>query len=163
VETNDNVDAAVEAYTRLLPSRIWNEPPFSTDLRGRDTSADRASRSNISMTPRVPFSPPVPDAPLTPRTIGSFTMDYSHRMTQMTCNLILFCPSKDYIGLAPRFAHGGDKFYLLLGCDTPVIIRTKDDGTHELIGAAYLHRFMRVEIRDFIARGELQLETFVMS
>lgn len=73
-------------------------------------------------------------------------------MAQVTCNRTLFCTSKDYIGLASHFTQDGDKICVLLGCDTPVIIREKDDMTQELICAAYLHGFMQGEAFDYIER-----------
>jgi hypothetical protein len=93
--------------------------------------------------------------------VGSFTWDYSDRMAQVTRNRVLFCTSKDYIGLAPHFGQAGDKICVLLGCNTPVVIREKDDVTYELIGDAYVYEFMQGEALDCIERGEAELEVLL--
>jgi hypothetical protein len=52
---------------------------------------------------------------------------------------------------------------VLLGCNTPVVLREKRDETYELIGAGYLHGFMQGEALDILKRGEKKIEDFVLS
>jgi hypothetical protein len=73
-------------------------------------------------------------------------------------NLALFYTSKGYFGLAPRATQNGEKVYVFLVCDHPIIVREKSDGTHELIGYSYLPGFMQGEAFDELDRGEVELE-----
>jgi hypothetical protein len=48
-------------------------------------------------------------------------------------------------GLAPLAAKQGDIVTALLGCDTPMILRSNADGSYKLVGAAYCDGFMTGE------------------
>jgi hypothetical protein len=121
---------------------------------------DEEDSTHLAARAQVPFAPEVPWAS---KYIGGFTWDYDDRMKQVMRNRNLFYTSEGYLGLAPASATDGDKVCVLLGCNTPVILREKDDETYELVGAGYLHGFMHGEALDMLERGEKKLEDFVLS
>lgn len=47
-----------------------------------------------------------------------------------------------YIGLAPSSTLPGDKICVLYGCHAPIMLRPRGDGSHTLIGDAYIHALM---------------------
>jgi hypothetical protein len=69
-----------------------------------------------------------------------------------------YISSTGYVGLAPLHIEVGDELVIFLGSKTPYVIRTNKDGTHTLIGEAYVHGIMygellendQVEVRDYI-------------
>ncbi|KAK2046240.1 HET-domain-containing protein [Colletotrichum somersetense] len=67
--------------------------------------------------------------------------------------------SRHYVGLAPMHTLPGDKIVILLGGETPYVIRKTDYGFYEVVGEAYVHGIMYggfmtddVEIREFRLR-----------
>ena len=52
---------------------------------------------------------------------------------------------EDYIGLAPLEALPGDHICILLGCDTPICLRSAPNHQFRLVGDCYVHGFMKGE------------------
>ena len=47
-----------------------------------------------------------------------------------------------YIGLAPEAAEPDDQVCVLLGCQSPLLLRPKEIGFHEVVGECYIHGLM---------------------
>ena len=47
-----------------------------------------------------------------------------------------------YIGLAPMATKPGDEVCVLLGCQTPLVLRPCGDGSHKVVGECYIDGFM---------------------
>ena len=50
-----------------------------------------------------------------------------------------------HIGLAPLAAKAGDQVCILLGCQSPLLLRSDDHGYHTVVGECYVHRVMEGE------------------
>lgn len=69
-----------------------------------------------------------------------------------------YISSSGYVGLAPMHVEVGDELVVFLNSKTPYAIRSNNNGTHSLIGEAYVHGIMygemfkddEVEVKDFI-------------
>ena len=57
----------------------------------------------------------------------------------------LFTATNGYIGLAPEFSRAGDNVCIILGCQTPLILRSDGRGTRKVIGQCYVHGVMEGE------------------
>ena len=53
-----------------------------------------------------------------------------------------FTTDGGYIGLAPIATKPGDQVCILLGCDTPLVLRPGGDGYHKVVGGCYIDGFM---------------------
>ena len=58
----------------------------------------------------------------------------------------LFTSSQGYLGLAPHGSKEGDWIFVVLGADIPYVLRPGADGSHELIGEAYVQGIMDGEV-----------------
>ena len=47
-----------------------------------------------------------------------------------------------YIGLAPTATNPGDEVCILLGCQSPLVLRPCGDGSHKVVGECYIDGFM---------------------
>ncbi|KAK0510554.1 hypothetical protein JMJ35_006986 [Cladonia borealis] len=54
----------------------------------------------------------------------------------------LFTTVDGYIGLAPIATKPGDEVCILLGCQTPLVLRPCGDGYHKVVGDCYIDGFM---------------------
>lgn len=48
----------------------------------------------------------------------------------------------DHMGLAPKSARKGDQVYVLLGCQSPMLLRPGEPGRWSVVGECYTHGFM---------------------
>ncbi|KAL8650250.1 MAG: hypothetical protein Q9226_005219 [Calogaya cf. arnoldii] len=49
------------------------------------------------------------------------------------------------VGLAPNTAHQGDSIVVLLGCQSPIVLRPRGDEDHLVVGEVYVHDLMTGE------------------
>ncbi|KAG9235102.1 heterokaryon incompatibility protein-domain-containing protein [Amylocarpus encephaloides] len=72
------------------------------------------------------------------------------RWTDTVVNMArrLAVTNKGYIGMAPSRAQQGDAVCILHGCNLPILLRPRGDGSFELIGEYYLDGFMNGEAFD---------------
>ncbi|KAI3333872.1 HET-domain-containing protein [Ustulina deusta] len=52
----------------------------------------------------------------------------------------------DYIGLSRAPVQPGDEVFIILGCDSPMIVRPRSDGEYEVVGDCYIHGAMDGEV-----------------
>ncbi|KAI1429762.1 HET-domain-containing protein [Xylaria sp. FL1777] len=64
----------------------------------------------------------------------------SHMIWVANCHV--FTVSNGYIGLAGGPTQLGDKVFIILGCDNPMIVRPTYNGEYEVVGACYIHGVM---------------------
>lgn len=69
----------------------------------------------------------------------------------------LFVTKDGYIGTAPMGAQKGDRICVLLGCNVPVIIRSKGDN-FLIIGDTYIYGMMNGEVMQDVQNGKHRLE-----
>ena len=67
----------------------------------------------------------------------------------------IFRTRDDLVGIGPRSLQVDDRIFVLPGANVPFIVRKRADGTHNLVGEAYVHGIMHGEALD---RGDLKLE-----
>jgi hypothetical protein len=80
--------------------------------------------------------------------IGWAEDDVEHILTNIRrfCKGRAFYMTNDGIpGLAPLTAKEGDIITVILGCDSPIILRPTQDGSYKFIGEAYCDGFMHGE------------------
>jgi hypothetical protein len=77
-------------------------------------------------------------------------------------NRMLCITSNGYIVLASAQAEEGDLICILLGGQTPFILR-KGDRQHYLIGACYVHGIMDGEAMKELYEGKYEIQDFVIS
>ena len=53
-----------------------------------------------------------------------------------------FTTNDGYIGLAPIATKPGDQVCILLGCQSPLVLRPCGDGSHRVVGECYIDGFM---------------------
>lgn len=88
----------------------------------------------------------------------------------ITTNRLLSTTSKGYIALVPKQAKDGDHIVVLYGGFTPFVWRLKEGTTQgigrerrwQLIGEAYVHRFMDGEAVDDLNDGDGKEEDFIL-
>ena len=57
----------------------------------------------------------------------------------------IFRTRDNLIGIGPRSIQTGDEIFILPGSNVPFIMRKREDGTHKLVGEAYVHGIMHGE------------------
>ena len=55
---------------------------------------------------------------------------------------VFFTTEAGFIGLAPKAARKGDQVHILLGCQSPMLLRPEDTSTFSVIGECYIHGLM---------------------
>ena len=55
---------------------------------------------------------------------------------------VFFTTEAGFIGLAPKAARKGDQVHILLGCQSPMLLRPEDTGTFSVVGECYIHGLM---------------------
>ena len=55
---------------------------------------------------------------------------------------VFFTTEAGFIGLAPKAARKGDRVHILLGCQSPMLLRPEETGTFSVVGECYIHRLM---------------------
>ena len=60
-------------------------------------------------------------------------------------NRTFFAATKGYIGLAPESTRPGDETCIILGCQTPLVLRSDGLGCRKIIGQCYVHGIMEGE------------------
>ncbi len=55
---------------------------------------------------------------------------------------VFFTTEEGHIGLAPHRIDPGDQVCIVLGCQSPLVLRKNEVGDHEVIGECYLHGVM---------------------
>ncbi len=63
-------------------------------------------------------------------------------------NRIPFLTSKGRLGLGPNTMLLGDTVSILLGCQTPFVLRKTEVGHYRIVGEAYLEGTMNGELMD---------------
>ncbi|KAI0911997.1 HET-domain-containing protein [Ustulina deusta] len=63
-----------------------------------------------------------------------------------TADFHVFTMSNDYIGLSRAPVQPGDEVFIILGCDSPMIVRPRSDGEYEVVGDCYIHGAMDGEV-----------------
>lgn len=59
-----------------------------------------------------------------------------------TLGRIFFITENGFVGLAPRAARRGDQLYVLLGCQSPMLLRPEEDCRFSVVGECYAHGLM---------------------
>ena len=87
---------------------------------------------------------------------------YVYKCYEITSsNRSVFTTTRGNIGLAPRSVLPGDKAVILLGCNTPLILRPCGPN-YRVIGECYLHNLMKGESMNDIEKGTFMLKDFVI-
>ena len=55
---------------------------------------------------------------------------------------VFFTTEAGFIGLAPKAARKGDQVHILLGCQSPTLLRPEDTSTFSVVGECYIHGLM---------------------
>ena len=66
-----------------------------------------------------------------------------------------------YLGLVPAAARCGDVVAVLMGCDTPLVLRRRD-GEYEVVGECYVHGIMHGEVIDMVTDGKQKIEEITL-
>lgn len=91
---------------------------------------------------------------------GKGLSDYCDQLRAVAQDRRPLLVAGNYIGIGPRETKEGDLVFILLGADTPYILRRhSQDETLHLIGEAYVHGVMDGEIM----KGDPAIETIVLS
>ncbi|OMP82774.1 hypothetical protein BK809_0000964 [Diplodia seriata] len=62
--------------------------------------------------------------------------------------------AKGYLGLAPAATEAGHKIFIILGCDSPIVLQNR--GNHyRVVGECYVQGFMNGEIDEIVRKGHL--------
>ncbi|KAI0008562.1 heterokaryon incompatibility protein-domain-containing protein [Xylariaceae sp. FL0662B] len=86
-------------------------------------------------------------------------LEWYARQMEMTCyGRRFFITNKGSMGLAPPQGRPGDDLVFFPGGKYPFVLRTRDDGTHELVGGCFLYDFDvfalfledNIETREFV-------------
>ncbi len=92
--------------------------------------------------------------------IGAGLTDYCEQLQVVAQGRRPILVSGDYLGIGPRETEQGDLVFILLGADTPYILRRNcQDETLRLIGEAYVHGVMDGEAME----GNPAIETIALS
>ncbi|KAK5691319.1 hypothetical protein LTR17_025685 [Elasticomyces elasticus] len=68
-----------------------------------------------------------------------------------------FTTATGLLGLTPPSSHEGDQVWFFSGAKLPFVLRPEADGIHyTLVGEAYVHGYMRVEILDVTAESDFK-------
>ena len=67
---------------------------------------------------------------------------YLSRIAFQTRGRSSFTTVDGYIGLAPTATKPNDEVCILLGCQTPLVLRPCGDGSHKVVGECYIDGFM---------------------
>ncbi|MDI1490377.1 MAG: hypothetical protein OHK93_001579 [Ramalina farinacea] len=60
-------------------------------------------------------------------------------------NRTFFTTTDGYIGVAPESTRAGDEICIILGCQTPLVLRSDGRGNREIFGKCYVHGIMEGE------------------
>jgi hypothetical protein len=77
-------------------------------------------------------------------TADDYGATYSHAP-----HLCLFRTTKGYLGVGPESLAEGDSIWVICGSRVPLILRDAGGDNHRLVGAAYLHGFMKRKSSNF--------------
>jgi hypothetical protein len=91
----------------------------------------------------------------------SFTEPFVSAVVRASHNRRLCTTSRGYMVLAPTAAMQGDLVCVLLGGQTPFILRP-DNGKLHLVGACYVHGIMFGEAMEDLQAGRYELQDFVL-
>ena len=69
-----------------------------------------------------------------------------------------FSLSNGMLGLAPNTMEPGDKVFIIIGCETPIILRDAGHGEYRIIGDAYVYGVMDGEL----VEHDPEIETIVI-
>ncbi|KAI9691963.1 MAG: hypothetical protein M1820_009671 [Bogoriella megaspora] len=64
---------------------------------------------------------------------------------------------KGYLGLVPGSTQQGDVIAVLMGCDTPLVLR-KSGSAYEVVGECYVHGIMHGEVLRMVEEGKCKIE-----
>ena len=73
---------------------------------------------------------------------GPIYADYITLVKYITKNRALFTTQEGKIGLAPRRIETGDRLCIVLGCQSPLVLRANKFGNHSVVGECYLDGMM---------------------
>ena len=74
--------------------------------------------------------------------ISQETQIYLSQVYSKMLGRSFFTTADGYIGLAPKATKPGDEVCILLGCQTPLLLRPCGDGSHKVVGECYIDGFM---------------------
>ena len=86
---------------------------------------------------------------------------YEELVTSFLERRTLFTLEDGYFGIGPPGTMKGDRLYILLGCELPLLIRPQDQH-HVLVGSCYVYGAMRGEFMDDVDTGKRRVETVVL-
>jgi hypothetical protein len=75
----------------------------------------------------------------------------------------IFQTREGHLGIGPDFTEPGDFLCLLMGCDAPVILRRRENGSYMFIGDSFVSEFMRGDGMRGLKAGRYSLTKFSMT
>jgi hypothetical protein len=69
---------------------------------------------------------------------------------------------KGYVGFVPKKSAVGDRIFVLMGCDVPLVLRPCGKGVYRLVGECYVHGIMKGEAMEALDKGKYVLETVTL-
>ncbi|KAI1259471.1 HET-domain-containing protein [Xylariaceae sp. FL1019] len=71
---------------------------------------------------------------------------YQHVAANWLRDCCIFTLSNGYVGLIYGKPQIGDEVFVMLGCDAPMLLRARLDGSYEVVGDCYVHGIMDGEV-----------------
>jgi hypothetical protein len=96
-----------------------------------------------------------------PDAVRDFTEPFVSAVVRASQNRRFYTTSRGFMVLAPAAAMKGDVACILLGGQTPFILR-RDAGSFHLVGACYVHGIMFGETMEDLHFGKYELQDFVL-
>jgi hypothetical protein len=125
-------------------------------LCGRISTRERLTREEINKF----MSPNPPDT--TDPVRESFLTKACNALEAGMIGRSIAVTKHGYIGAIPQDAQTGDLICVLFGCSVPVVMRKRAGEEYIFIGECYLHGFMDAEAIAMQAKGNLQVQGFVL-
>ena len=124
---------------------------------GRISTRERLTKEEINK-----FMSPNPPKDTTDPVCESFLTKACNALEAGMIGRSIAVTRNGYIGAIPQDAQTGDLICVLFGCSVPVVIRKRAGEEYQFIGECYLHGFMDAEAIAMQAKGNLQVQDFVL-
>ena len=115
----------IDAFCRTLCGNAFSEsylPPFRSSPRWQESQAYMLNLLNGN--------------------VGPICEDYITSISHEIKNRALFTTKEGKIGLAPRRTETEDRLCIVLGCQSPLVLRANKNGNHTVVGDCYLDGVM---------------------
>ena len=81
-------------------------------------------------------------------TLSVDTIKYGQMMASLAMNRMAFVSRSRLIGLGPNSMAPGDKVFIILGKDVPIVLRGAGEGRYRIVGEALVHGIMGGELME---------------